>query len=163
MTRGVSTSIYPYGVVKGESFPFDTPPGQRPVGSTTTTTNNKNETVRHDRHRRGGPRRLCGVAAASRVRFARARHAHSASLRCAWLRAALDPDVRSASLAWNVKVASKGDKTNIPLYRTLEVAEIACPTSHPLRLHRAESAFDPMESRFSEAQALSRTAAWPPA
>ncbi len=60
----------------------------------------------------------------------RARHAHSALLRCAWLRAALDPDVRSASIAMNLKVAMNGDKSNNPLYWTFEVAEIACPTCH---------------------------------
>ncbi len=45
----------------------------------------------------------------------RARHAHSAMLRCAWLRAALDPVVRSASIAMIVKVAMNGDKANNPL------------------------------------------------
>ncbi len=60
----------------------------------------------------------------------RARHAHAAVRRCAWLRAALDPDVRSASLAMIVKVAMNGEKANDPLYRTFEVAEIACPTPH---------------------------------
>ncbi len=47
-----------------------------------------------------------------------------------------------------VKVARNGDKANNPLYQTFEVAEIVV---------------EPMESFFSEAQALSRTAAWPPA
>ncbi len=92
----------------------------------------------------------------------RARHAHSATLRCAWLRAALDPDVRSASIAMIVKVARNSDKANNPPYWTFELPGIAGPTFHPLRPYRAESAVDPMESRFSEARALSRTAPWPP-
>ncbi len=45
----------------------------------------------------------------------RARNAHFATLRCAWLRAALDPDVRSASIAMIVKMAMNGDKANNPL------------------------------------------------
>ncbi len=92
----------------------------------------------------------------------RARHAHSALLRCAWLRAALDPDVRSASIAMIVPVARNGDKANNSLYRTFEVGEIAGPTPTRFR-HRAESAVDPLASLFSQAHALSRTAPWPPA
>ncbi len=92
----------------------------------------------------------------------RARHALSAALRCAWLRAALDPDVRSASLAWIVKVAMNADNGNVLRYSTFELSEIASPTFH-FPLHRAESAVEPMDSFFSEAHALSRTAAWSPA
>ncbi len=61
-----------------------------------------------------------------------------------------------------VKLAMNRDKANNPLYWRFEVAEIAgqpVTASH----HRAESAVDPLASRFSEAQALSRTAPWPPA
>ncbi len=92
----------------------------------------------------------------------RARHAHSATLRCAWLRAALDPDVRSATLAMIVKVAITGDKPNNPLYgrsRLRKSRARAVTRSY----HRAESAVDPLASLISEAHALSRTAAWPPA
>ncbi len=62
----------------------------------------------------------------------RARHAHAAALRCAWLRAALDPDVTSASIAMIVKVARNGDIANNPLYRTFELREIARSTFHLL-------------------------------
>ncbi len=93
----------------------------------------------------------------------RARHAHCAALRSAWLRAALEADVRSASIAMIVKVARNGDETNNPLNWTFELPGIAGPTSHPLRPHRAESAVDPLASLFFEAQALSRTAPSPPA
>ena len=36
-----------------------------------------------------------------------------AALRCAWLCAALDPDVRSASLVMNVSVAMNRDKSSL--------------------------------------------------
>ncbi len=61
----------------------------------------------------------------------RARHALFASLRCAWLRAALDPVVRRASSSMIVPLAANGDKANNPLYRTFEVREIAGPSCHP--------------------------------
>ncbi len=60
----------------------------------------------------------------------RARHARPSG--CAWLRAALDPDVRSASIAMTVLVAMNGDKASNPFNRTFEVREIACPTCHPI-------------------------------
>ncbi len=75
-----------------------------------------------------------------------------AALRCAWLRAALDPDVRSASIATIVKVARNRDKANNPLNWTFELPEIARPTSHPLRPNRAESAVDPLASLICEAK-----------
>ncbi len=55
----------------------------------------------------------------------RARHAHAASLRCAWLCAALDPDVRSASVAMIGKAAMKGEMANVLCYWTFELPEIA--------------------------------------
>ncbi len=110
--------MHPYGVVKGDSIPLDTPPGQRPVGSTTTTTTTKRgRTARHDRHRVAvgfdcvvlPPRQ--GIAS---LRARHPRHAHAIERdgqeaakalykwRCAWLRAALDSDVRSAlSVKWD--------------------------------------------------------------
>ncbi len=66
----------------------------------------------------------------------RARHAHSAVLRCAWLRAALDPDVTSASLAMIVQVAMNEEKANILRYWSFELPEIARPTFR-LPLHCA--------------------------
>ncbi len=107
----------------------------------------KKKSACHDRHRRGGSVRLCPAAAASRVHYARARHAHSALLRCAWLRAALDAVVRSASLAMIVKVARNGDQTNNPLYWTFEVPDIAYPTCHPISSpcgKRRRSACEPL-------------------
>ena len=55
----------------------------------------------------------------------RARHAHSAALRCAWLRAALEADVRSASVAMIGKAAMKGEMANVLCYWTFELPEIA--------------------------------------
>ncbi len=43
----------------------------------------------------------------------RARHADFAALRCAWLRAALDPDVTSVALAMIVQVAMTGENGNV--------------------------------------------------
>ncbi len=102
--------MHPYGVVKGDyPSPSTLPQANVPWDRQRTTTK---KTVRHDRHRRGGSRRWCGAAAASRVRFARARHprhAHAierdgqerpprvcisgAARGSGWLRAAPDSDV----------------------------------------------------------------------
>ena len=89
--------------------PLNKPPPNLRFNQQPTTKYRKS--ARHNRHLRGGSLRLCVAAAASRVRDARARHADFASRRCAWLRAALDTDVGSASLAkwdWISKAMMSG-------------------------------------------------------